>query len=70
MAFSLRLLLYSSHLRSLADFPSARGLLNSERSGVDADLFRAEDDDDDDFFLCDFFIFSLFFFLEREIHIT
>ena len=48
----------------MADFPSTRGLLNNDRSGVDLDLFSkddADDDDEDDFFLCDFFNFSFFF---------
>ena len=73
MAFSLRLLLYSSHLRSLADFTSTRGLLTNDRSGdaaeegVDLDLLNADDDEDDeiDLFLCDFFNFFLFFLEAR-----
>ena len=72
LAFSLRLLLYSSHRRSLADFPSTtRGRLNNEdRSGVDFDLFSADDGEDEfDFFLGDFFNFSLFFFLEWFIRV-
>ena len=70
LAFSLRLLLYSSHRRSLADFPSTtRGRLNNEdRSGVDLDLFSV-DNDEFDFFLGDFFNLSLFFFLEWYIRV-